>query len=108
MSLPKLVRDKIPQIIEQEGQTPVFEKARENEAAYFLFSKIEEEVGEFKLDPSLEEAADIYEAFIAICNHFDLSIREVLKTAESKRMLKGSFDEYFILKSVKTKGETPT
>ena len=100
MSLPKLVRDKIPELIVNSGQSPVFEPAGNNELAYFLFAKLDEEIGEFKEDPSVEEAADIYEAFLALCENFNMSIEEILSAARDKRSVKGAFKKAFILREI--------
>ncbi len=101
MSLPKLVRDKIPELIVDSGQNPVYEQADANEIAYFLFAKLDEEIGEFKDDPSLEEAADIYEAFLALCENFNMNMEEILSVAQDKRNLKGAFKKSLILKEIK-------
>lgn len=100
MSLPKLVRDKIPGLIENSGKFPLVEKAEGAELSNFIFAKLHEEIKEFKDDPSLEEAADIYEAFLALCENFKMNVQDVLLAAENKRLEKGSFKKSFILKSV--------
>jgi predicted house-cleaning noncanonical NTP pyrophosphatase (MazG superfamily) len=56
----KLVRDKIPTIIEQNDETPITHAASEEEYGQRLLTKLEEEVREYQEGRELEELADIF------------------------------------------------
>ena len=100
MSLPKLVRDKIPEIISQSGKDCLTYTASSNELNYFLIEKMKEELAEFKETPCLDEAADVYEVFLVMLQHWKMDLNLVKATAETKRQIKGSFNEGIILEKV--------
>ncbi len=62
----KLVRDRIPEIIESSGRSYVTHKAEESEYKEKLHAKLIEEVNEFIETPCMEEIADIYEVLESI------------------------------------------
>jgi len=99
-NLPKLVRDKIPEIIKRSGRTCEFRKADSNEIQYVLYSKLIEENREFFDNPSLIEAADIYEVFLCILQHSGFELNDVIHCANLKRSERGSFTNHLILESM--------
>lgn len=58
--LPKLVRDRIPEIIENDGDNPEFCVASDEEFEEWVRRKILEEAEEFAEDGEIEELADLY------------------------------------------------
>ena len=73
----KLVRDKIPQIIQANGLTPIIEVLSDEDYLIELDKKLNEEVAEYQESKSIEELADILEVILAICTargylHFNL------------------------------------
>ena len=97
----KLVRDFIPDIIEKSGQWCLTRTAVDKkEHLSLLRDKILEETDEFIEDPSLEEAADILEVLITFCTIYDLSLNDVIKTAERKAAKRGGFKRGIILQKV--------
>lgn len=99
-NMSKLVRDKIPTIIEESGKTCKWHKAGTAEYNLRLFAKMLEEVDEFREDPSVEEAADIYEVFNALLLNWDIDICDVIFCADNKKASRGSFKEGIVLDSV--------
>jgi predicted house-cleaning noncanonical NTP pyrophosphatase (MazG superfamily) len=63
----KLVRDKIPELIESDGRKCVTHILSEKEYIAALETKLDEEVEEYQVDKNLEEMADVLEALRAIC-----------------------------------------
>ena len=62
----KLVRDKIPSIIESCGKEPEIDVVNsKKEYLLWLKAKMDEESQEFLQNPCLEEAADVYEVFLS-------------------------------------------
>tara|TARA_R110000824_G_scaffold11883_1_gene52237 strand:+ start:4611 stop:4919 length:309 start_codon:yes stop_codon:yes gene_type:complete len=101
MKYPKLVRDFIPRIIEEDSEkTCDYHIADGDEYRQRLFDKMREELDEFIEDPSYEEAADMYEVFRVICLEFALSVDSVHNVAAEKRSRRGSFFDRIILDRV--------
>jgi predicted house-cleaning noncanonical NTP pyrophosphatase (MazG superfamily) len=85
MSYPKLVRDKIPDIIRAEGRTPEVRTADANEYWTRLREKLREEVAEFLESEDTTELADILEVIdaIALVKGIDPTKLRELKTKKS-------------------------
>lgn len=98
----KLVRDKIPELIEKDDGHPVYIQLYGYPLKRALFAKIAEELQELTLADNdiciLEELSDIYEVFLALCKYYGLNIDNVIKMADRKRDEKGAFDRHFFLK----------
>jgi len=99
-NLPKLVRNFIPEIIAESGRGCKYRIASKEEIKELLFNKLREESSEFIEAPSVEEAADIYEVFLAILEHWDINFYDVVNHSYYKRDEKGSFSNSVILESV--------
>jgi predicted house-cleaning noncanonical NTP pyrophosphatase (MazG superfamily) len=93
----KLVRDRIPEIIEKEGKDFAAYQVRGERLQDYAMRKLQEEVMEFVENPCAEEAADIIEVLNFICHR--LGIRE--KSVEAERLAKGAtkgtFEMGFVL-----------
>lgn len=96
----KLVRDKIPDIIKASGQQYKYHVASSAELKWRLHEKMREELDEFINTPCLDEAADMYEVFLHICDFHGFAIEDVVETARSKNLRRGSFKEGIILEEV--------
>ena len=97
----KLVRDKIPEIIEADGKWCLCRRVHGNdEHLVFLRNKMLEETDEFLENPSLEEAADVYEVLITLCKMYDFSYEDVVKEAVRKREARGGFVKGIVLERV--------
>lgn len=96
----KLVRDKIPQILDAKGA--VYEKriASPEEYKSELIKKLLEEAEEFQKEGSLEELADVIEVVEALKKLPDYSNVENIRI--KKREERGGFDERIILKGQKS------
>lgn len=93
MSGAKLVRDKIPRIIEASGKKPILRKLSEEEYLIELDKKLDEEVAEYQADKSLEEMADILEVLFAICEARGHTVEELMAVKETKKKARGGFAE---------------
>ncbi len=93
----KLIRDKVPLIMQQANVKYKAKIADNDEYKTFLREKILEETDEFMEDPSLEEAADIYEVLIALTKNWGFDMRDVVKAADRKRETHGGFEERVVL-----------
>ena len=97
----KLVRDLIPRIIEESGKECDYHIADRDEYNTELFKKMTEELNEFIEEPSIEEAADMYEVLLAICWCHNIRFQDVVEKAQEKRSERGGFMTRTILDGVK-------
>lgn len=97
MKYNKLVRDKIPQIIKEKGQTVVTHTATDEEYWSKLKEKLREEVQEFLEDENSEEIADILEVLYAICDFKNITREKIESLRLEKNKKRGGFREKIIL-----------
>ena len=102
---PKLVRDKIPSIIANNNKNAITHQAGIAEAKQMTIAKMYEEVAEFEDKPSIEEAADIYQVFMAMIRVHNISWDDVITAAVTKAYHRGRFDSMIILDGVTNKDE---
>ncbi len=92
----KLVRDRIPEIIEQGGENPITRILDEEEYRRLLEAKLDEEVGELHRDQNLEELADILEVVYALAD--TVGSREALmEIYQKKHDARGGFEDRVFL-----------
>lgn len=91
----KLVRDRIPEIIEASGRSANVRVLDDDEYDAALLDKLVEEVEELRAaTPSerLEEAADVYEVLLAIVTRLGTDSNGLSLAATQKRESRGAFD----------------
>ena len=93
----KLVRDRIPAIIESQGKIPNIRILSNKEYSDALAQKLDEEVGEFHRDQNLEELADILEVVYALSENLGASKEELLEIYNKKHKERGGFRERILL-----------
>ena len=101
MKYDKLVRDRIPEIIEKKGEIPVTRIASDDEYWQKLKEKLKEEVDEFVESGKSEEIADILEVIHAICEFRNVNKEELEVFREKKAEERGKFKKKIILDEVK-------
>jgi len=89
----KLVRDRIPEIIKNDGKMPIMEILSDEEYLKELDKKLSEEVAEYQADKSIEEMADILEVVYTICEARGHSVEELKQVREAKREKRGGFKD---------------
>lgn len=95
----KLVRDKIPEILDKKGVTYEKRIASPEEYKTELIKKLGEEVQEFSEGGDLEELADIIEVIEALKKLTQYTEVEMIRL--KKREERGGFDGKIILKGKK-------
>ena len=104
MSYNKLVRDKIPEIIKNNNETPITRILSDEEYKLELEKKLYEEYQEV-LEASgknrLEELADMLEVMIALASLENATLEDIIEIADKKRNKRGGFKEKIFLESVK-------
>ncbi|SEK34229.1 Predicted house-cleaning noncanonical NTP pyrophosphatase, all-alpha NTP-PPase (MazG) superfamily [Pseudobutyrivibrio ruminis] len=89
----KLVRDKIPQIIQADGKSPIIRTLSDEDYLKELDKKLNEEVAEYQSDKSIEEMADVREVLYAICEARGHSLEELEQVRKEKSDKRGAFKE---------------
>lgn len=96
----KLVRDKIPEIIEGKGKKAVVERLEDAAYKYYLDEKLGEELQEYLESDSVEELADIIEVIYAIAKYKRVAIQELEAIRSQKVEARGAFEKRLLLKEV--------
>jgi predicted house-cleaning noncanonical NTP pyrophosphatase (MazG superfamily) len=96
----KLVRDKIPEIIEKEGHKAKHHVLSEQEYLAELDKKLNEEVKEYQEAKNLEEMADILEVLYATCKAHGYTVEELEAKRREKLEARGGFDNKLYLEYV--------
>ncbi len=84
---PKLVRHKVPKLIEKDGKTPVARELTREEAYGFFKPKMREEIGEiFSADSSkrVEELADLTQVLLDFETLYEMTPQRVKNARETK------------------------
>ena len=97
----KLIRDKIPEIIENSGKICEIEVLSEDEYLKYLNKKLLEEANEYEESLDVEELADLEEVLRAILVAKGISYAEFETIRLKKVEGRGAFDKQLLLKSVK-------
>lgn len=104
MSYNKLVRDKIPEIIKNNNETPITRILSDEEYKVELEKKLLEEYQEVLKASGkdrLEELADMLEVMISLASLDDATLEDIIELADKKRNKRGGFKEKIFLESVK-------
>lgn len=96
----KLVRDKIPSIIESNGKAALIKVASGTELLELLNRKLKEEMQEFKESGNTEELADIVEVIYSILDYNGITIEEFNNMRHAKNKERGAFKKGLVLLEV--------
>jgi predicted house-cleaning noncanonical NTP pyrophosphatase (MazG superfamily) len=100
----KLVRDRIPEIIEMSGKICNTRLLTEEEYITEINKKMHEELEEYEAtetpDDAIEELADLLELIHAALAHYGSSFEDLEKVRIEKAEKRGGFDEQIFLVDV--------
>lgn len=96
----KLVRDKIPEIIEKDNKTCEIRILDDDEYLKMIDAKLDEELAEYHKDQNLEELADILEVLYAATKARGYSLEELEECRRDKAEKRGEFGKRIFLESV--------
>lgn len=96
----KLVRDRIPEIIEASGKNCIVETLSEERYLEMLDAKLDEELAEFHKDQNIEELADLMEVLLAAAKARGYSREELEAVRIEKADKRGGFEKKILLKEV--------
>ena len=98
----KLVRDKIPEIIESNGAKCTTAVVSESTYLDLLDMKLYEELTEFQADHSQEELADMLEVMMAVARAHGYDWNHILEIRTKKHEERGGFSNRIVLISTET------
>ena len=96
----KLVRDKIPAIIEATGAACETEILSDIDYLRLLDAKLDEELAEYHQDQNIEELADLMEVIHACAKARGYTVAELEALRAEKAAKRGGFDQKILLKTV--------
>lgn len=92
----KLIRDRVPEIMEKDGKVAKTHVASDDEFRHLLVMKLIEEAHEFKLKPSVDELGDVLEVIHALSEQYGGFVKvddaRIRKSAE-----RGNFSKRIVL-----------
>ena len=100
----KLVRDKIPSIIEKNGEIPITKILSDENYLIELEKKLTEEHNEVLSasgEDRLEELADLLEVMIALAKIDNKNLEDIIDKRNEKRAKRGGFDQKIYLEGVR-------
>jgi len=96
----KLVRDRIPEIIEESGRHAIIEILSSDKMKDALLEKLIEEHAELINNYSIDEIIDMIEVLIALGKNIGFSEDDLFDSVKNKRACNGAFNNRFFLKGI--------
>lgn len=93
----KLVRDRIPEIIEASGKTCKTTVLDDAEYLCMIDAKLDEELAEYHKDQNIEELADLLEVVRAAALARGYTVEELEQVREQKATKRGAFQNRILL-----------
>ena len=100
MQYHKLVRDRIPEIIESSGKTCITQILSNEEYLRMVDLKLDEELAEYHRDQNIEELADLMEVIYAAAMARGYTIEQLEQVRAEKATNRGAFSKKILLKEV--------
>ena len=96
----KLIRDKIPEVVEFTGSKAIIEVLDDANYKKYLDIKLDEELKEYLDDDNVEELADLVEVVYALLDCKGMSLEKFDKIRVAKVEKRGAFKKKLLLKEV--------
>ena len=96
----KLVRDKIPQIIEESNKECSVRILDDEEYLRMVDAKLDEELAEYHKDQNIEELADLLEVIYAATKARGYNVEDLERIRKEKADKRGAFDKKIFLETV--------
>ena len=97
----KLVRDRIPEIIESSGKACITEILSDVEYLRMIDAKLDEELSEYHQDQNIEELVDLMEVIYAAAIARGYTLEQLEQVRAEKVAKRGAFARKILLKEVK-------
>lgn len=102
----KLVRDNIPNIIKNNGETPIYHELNDSDYWKYLLEKDKEELKEVETADSIlerkKELSDKLELIRAMAEFNGFTLEDIVKEADKKKEKNGGFQKRYFLEKVIT------
>ncbi len=98
----KLVRDRIPEIIESSGEICKTEILSDEEYLKMIDEKLDGELAEYHQDQNIEELADLTEVIHAAVITRGYALENLERVQAEKAAMRGSFQKKILLKEVRS------
>ena len=98
----KLVRDRIPEIIEKSGRICAVELLSDEEYLHMVDAKLDEELAEYHQEQNIEELADLLEVIRAAAVARGYTLEQLEEVRAAKADERGTFADKLFLKDVIT------
>jgi predicted house-cleaning noncanonical NTP pyrophosphatase (MazG superfamily) len=96
----KLVRDRIPEVIRENDETPVAHTVEGEAYRERLREKLVEEATEFRDEPTVEELADVLDVVAAIRDAEEFDADDLQRKRRAKQEARGGFEDGTVLDRV--------
>ena len=96
----KLVRDRIPEIIEASGKTCKTVVLNDEEYLQMIDAKLDEELAEYHKDKNIEELADLMEVIYAAAAARGYTVEQLEQVRTEKAEKRGGFQKKILLVEV--------
>lgn len=96
----KLVRDRIPEIIQSQGKACKIRVLTDEEYRRCLHEKLDEELAEFHKNQNLEELADLMEVILAAAADLGYTPEDLERLRREKAAQRGGFAGKVYLESI--------
>ena len=103
MQYHKLVRDRIPEIIEEDGKICTWETLSDEVYLHLLDEKLNEELEEYRENKTLEKLADLLEVVQAVVRARGWTPEQLEQLRADKAAQRGGFEKRILLTSVRKK-----
>ena len=103
----KLVRDRIPEIIEAGGNTCTVQVLSDKDYLTMLDAKLTEELAEYHADGNPEELADLLEVIYAAAQARGVSVEALEEIRAAKAQKRGAFQKKLLLVDVDENTDAP-
>jgi len=96
----KLIRDRIPEVIEADGKTCMTEILSDEQYVEMLDAKLNEELSEYQESKTLEELADLLEVMRSVIRARGWTWEKLEQVRQEKALQRGGFEKKLLLKEV--------
>lgn len=96
----KLVRDRIPEIIQASGKNCLTTILSDADYLKMLDAKLDEELAEYHKDQNIEELADLLEVIHAVAIARGYTIEQLEQVRVQKALNRGGFAQKILLEAV--------
>lgn len=96
----KLIRDRIPELIQANGQQAVVRTLSDTEFLSALKHKLTEEVAEFNASEEIEELADILEVVVTLAHYLGANALILDQLRAEKQQKRGGFRNRLFLEKI--------